>query len=52
MGSFKNKLFSKISHMHWLFWAIDQIKKAYGTSFYCRFSAYLFHKNVFYQIPD
>ena len=28
--------------MYWLFWAIYQIKKGYGTSFYCRFSAYLF----------
>ena len=51
MVSFKTNLFSKISYMHWLFWAVHQIKKAYGTSFYCRFSAYLFHKNVSYQMP-
>ena len=51
MVSFKNNLFSKISYMHWLFWAIHQIKKAYGTTSYCRFSSYLFHKNVSYQIP-
>ena len=51
MVSFKNNLFSKISYIHWLSWAIYQIKNAYGTTFYCRFSAYLFHKNVSYQIP-
>ena len=44
MVSFKSILFSKISHMHWIFWAIYQIKKAYGISFYSRFSAYLFYK--------
>ena len=48
---FKNNLLSKISYMHWMFWAICQIKKAHGTIFYCRFSAYLFHKSVSYQIP-
>ena len=51
MASFKNKFFSKISYMHWLFWAIYQIKKTYGTTFHCRFSAHLFYKNVSYQIP-
>ena len=47
MISLENKLFSKISYMHWLFWAIYQIKKVHGTSFYYRFSAYLFHKKCF-----
>ena len=51
MVSFKINLFSKISYMHWLFWAIYHIKKGYGTSFYCNFFAYLFHKNVSDQIP-
>ena len=32
--------------MHWLFGTIYQIKKPHGTSFYRRFSTYLFHKNV------
>ena len=47
MVSFYKKLIFKISYMHWLFWAIYEIKKAYGTIF----TAYLFHKNVSYQIP-
>ena len=50
MISFKNNLFSKISYMCWLFWAIYQIKKAHGTSFYCSFLAYFIQKNVSYQI--
>ena len=47
MVSFKSNLFSKTSYMYGLFCAIYQTKRAYRTSFYCRFSAYLFHKNVF-----
>ena len=52
MVSFKSILFSKISQMRWIFWAIYQIKNAYGTSFCSRFSAYFFYKNVSYQIPS
>ena len=33
MVSFKINLFSKISYMHWLFWAIYQTKKTYRTIF-------------------
>ena len=32
------------------FGLFTKLKKAYGTRFYCRFSAYLLHKNVSYQI--
>ena len=33
------------------FGLFTKIKKGYGTSFYCRFSAYLFHKSFPYQKP-
>ena len=44
--SFKITYFQK-SCIAW-FGLITKIKKGCGTSFYCRFCAYLFHKNILY----
>ena len=46
----KYLIFTRISCMQWLFWVVYQNKKGSGTSFWCTFSAWFFHKNVPYLI--
>ena len=40
----KYLIFKRISCMQWLFWVITKIKQGSGTSFWCTFSAWCFHK--------
>ena len=46
----KTTYFQKTNKCIDCFGLFTKLKKAYGTRFYCRFSAYLLHKNVSYQI--
>ena len=46
----KYLIFKIISRIQWLFWVVYQIKKGPGTSFWCTFPAWFFHKNVSYLI--
>ena len=48
MTLFKKELnsFKIMSCMQWLFWVIYQNLIRFGTSFWCIFSAWFFHKNV------
>ena len=42
--------FKRNSCIQNLFWIFSRIKKVYGDSFWCTFSAWFFDKNVFYLI--
>ena len=46
----KTTYFQKTNKCIDCFGLFTKLKKAHGTRFYCRFSAYLLHKNVSYQI--